>query len=90
MEFEWDEHKRLRNVAKHGVDFVDVAVALGTSDHVRYRSDQKGEVRFVGCVDVQGRRVAVVYTETDTKVRIISARKWKRRDDRKLGELHAG
>lgn len=25
MEFEWDEQKRLSNLAKHGLDFADVA-----------------------------------------------------------------
>lgn len=27
MEFEWDENKRLANIRKHGIDFVDVEVA---------------------------------------------------------------
>ncbi len=24
MKFEWDEHKRLINICKHGIDFLDV------------------------------------------------------------------
>jgi uncharacterized protein len=28
MEFEWDETKRLTNLSKHGIDFIDVPVVF--------------------------------------------------------------
>lgn len=33
MDFEWDEEKRLANIEKHGIDFVD-AVAIFGNPHV--------------------------------------------------------
>ncbi|MEE8393500.1 MAG: BrnT family toxin [Rhodospirillales bacterium] len=27
--FEWDEEKRLTNIAKHGIDFRDIPLAFG-------------------------------------------------------------
>lgn len=29
MDFEWDEEKRLKNIEKHGIDFLDVDILFG-------------------------------------------------------------
>ncbi|HML55821.1 MAG TPA: BrnT family toxin [Solidesulfovibrio magneticus] len=31
MDFEWDEAKRLANLAKHGIDFLDAKAAIENS-----------------------------------------------------------
>lgn len=36
ISFEWDERKRLINLAKHGIDFEDAAEAL-YEPHIEYR-----------------------------------------------------
>ncbi len=76
MEFEWDEAKRLANISKHGIDFIDVAAVFdgGTVTVEDDRYDY-GERRFVTFGLLQGRVVAVVYTERGNYTRIISARK---------------
>ncbi len=76
MEFEWDEAKRLANLGKHGIDFTDV-IAMFDGDTITVKDDRYSyrEQRFVSFGLLQGRVVAVVYTERDDRVRIISARK---------------
>ena len=76
MEFEWDEGKRLANLRRHGIDFVDVSTVFD-GDTVTVEDDRYsyGEQRFVAFGLLQGRVVAVVHTERDDLTRIISARK---------------
>ena len=76
MEYEWDPTKNRANVAKHGIDFAD-AVAAFEDDLALTRPDasSRGELRFVMLgVDGFGRHLVIVYTERDTRIRIISAR----------------
>jgi uncharacterized protein len=76
MGFEWDETKRLANLDKHGIDFIDVLNVfegdIVTVEDDRYRY---GEQRFVTFGLLQGRVVAVVHTDQGESIRIISARK---------------
>lgn len=76
MEYEWDEAKRLSNVRKHGIDFIDVP-SVFDGDIVTVEDDRNdyGEQRFVTFGLLQGRVIAVVHTESEDCIRIISARK---------------
>ncbi len=76
MGFEWDEAKRLANLEKHGIDFIDVS-ELFDGDIVTVEDDRYsyGEQRFVTFGLLQGRVVAVVHTDRGESIRIISARK---------------
>ena len=76
MEFEWDEAKRFANLRKHGIDFVDIS-AVFDGDIVTVEDDRYayGEQRFIAFGILQGRVIAIVYTERVNCMRIISARK---------------
>lgn len=76
MRFEWDENKRLANLGKHGFDFADVA-SVFDGDTIIVEDDRYnyGEQRFITFGLFQGRIVAVVHTENDNLIRIISVRK---------------
>lgn len=76
MRFEWDENKRLANLDKHGFDFADVA-SVFDGDTIIVEDDRYnyGEQRFITFGLFQGRIVAVVHTENDNLIRIISVRK---------------
>lgn len=76
MEFEWHENKRLTNIRKHGIDFVDAKVIF-ESDTVTVEDDRfdYGEERFITFGLFEGRVIAVVHTEQDNLIRIISVRK---------------
>ena len=76
MEFEWDENKRKANIRKHGIDFVDIPVVFdGETVTIEDERFAYGEQRFVTLGLLQGRVVAVVHTERADHIRIISARK---------------
>ncbi|MCL1469906.1 BrnT family toxin [Argonema antarcticum] len=76
MEFEWDEAKRLANLRKHGIDFIDVPIVFeGDIVTVEDERFNYGALRFVTFGLLQGRVVAIVHTEREECIRIISARK---------------
>lgn len=76
MKFEWDDAKRKSNIKKHGIDFVDTPMIFAgytlTMEDDRF---DYGEDRFVTLGILEGRIVAVVHTESEDVIRIISIRK---------------
>ena len=76
LQFEWDENKRLNNIHKHGIDFVD-AVIIFENDNVIIEDDRfnYNEQRFIALGLLQGWVIVIVYTEREDIIRIISARK---------------
>jgi uncharacterized protein len=87
MEFEWDEDKRLANVRKHGIDFVD-AIVVFEGDVVTIEDDrfEYGEQRFATLGVLQGRVVVIVHTEREAVTRIISVRKATKNETRNYFE----
>jgi len=80
--FEWDEAKRSANIAKHGIDFVDVPEMFsGLMLVVPDARKDYGEARQIGFGLIRGRLMAVVFTEREPgTIRIISARKANHRE----------
>jgi uncharacterized DUF497 family protein len=76
VSYEWDEAKRLSNIRKHGIDFVDVPEIFDNDtvicEDTRF---EYGEPRFIVIGILKGRVIVVAYTERQDTVRIISARK---------------
>ncbi len=77
----WDENKRLKNLADHGVDFRDLEAldwerALVFED----RREDYGETRLIAMVPLGARLHVVVYVERGGQRRIISARKANSRE----------
>ncbi len=74
--FGWDEAKRKSNIKKHGIDFVDAPMIFdGYTLTVEDDRHDYGEERFVTFGVLYGRVVAVVHTESEELIRIISIRK---------------
>ncbi|HLP87326.1 MAG TPA: BrnT family toxin [Nostocaceae cyanobacterium] len=73
----------MANISKHGIDFIDV-VAVFEGDQIVVEDNRYnyGEQRFVTFGLLQGRVVAVVYTERSDRIRIISARKATKYEER--------
>lgn len=85
MKFEWDEEKRLVNMAKHGVDFSDACRLfetpfLTTPDNRRHY----GEERSIAFGHISGRVMVVAFTKRKDMIRIISARKANEREKKKF------
>lgn len=77
MELVWDADKAEANVEKHGLDFEDAARVFAFPMRVRLDDrEDYGEDRSLGYGMLEGRVVAVVFTEPrPDSVRIISMRK---------------
>ena len=74
MEFEWDEAKRLSNIAKHGLDFADIQDMFDGRPLAEKSLIRDGEHRVVSTGLLIGRFCTVVWTRRDNVLRIISAR----------------
>ncbi len=76
MNFDWDEEKRLGNIDKHGIDFLDAKeIWQGEVVEIPSPQAQHGEERYIALGLLQGRVIAVVFTWRRRIRRIISARK---------------
>jgi uncharacterized DUF497 family protein len=83
MDFEWDDQKAARNLAKHGVSFYEAATVFGDPLAMTYYDPDhsQDEDRFLtfGHSDA-GHLLVVSHTDRDDRVRIISARRATRRE----------
>lgn len=74
--FEWDDAKAAANLAKHGVDFFEAALALETDANEVAAPDPAHADRVLSLVlSPRTRILVVVSTERRERTRIISARK---------------
>lgn len=72
---EWDEAKRRTNLWRHGIDFAEVAdVFTGLPYTIKDDRYDYGETRYLTLGLLRGRVVAVVHTESEHVIRLISAR----------------
>ena len=83
MNIEWDENKRLINLQKHKIDFIG-GEEIFDGYTVTFEDDNAGydEQRFVTFGKFQNRVVAVVHTERNENIRIISIRKATKHEER--------
>ena len=83
MEFEWDEDKARINVARHGLDFELVmrAWANPVFSYPDTREDY-GEERMIGFGAIGASVIVIVFTERGSNIRLISARKAKKHEQR--------
>jgi uncharacterized protein len=88
MAFQWDERKRLRNIAKHGFDFL-LAEELFDGPHVIVPSKlSQPEERFLAIGKVAGRWATVVHTIREGQCRIISMRSARDAERRRYQDLY--
>ena len=80
MEFEWDNEKNKRNIAKHGIDFADAALIV--------RKDY-GEKRFCGIGTFEETELCISYTIRGNNIRIISARRARKNERQKYRSIYA-
>ena len=80
--FEWNDAKARANLEKHEVSFEVARRVFDDPAGVDEIDDRgaHGEDRFIVTGMVDGRLLTVSYTERDSRIRIISARKATRRE----------
>ncbi|MBS1877398.1 MAG: BrnT family toxin [Acidobacteria bacterium] len=83
-EFEWDDAKATLNLVKHGVAFEAGCRAFSDAFAIEIvdSESQPGELRYRIIASVQGVLLTVVYTERGARIRIISARKATKHEQR--------
>lgn len=81
--YEWDENKNRLNLEKHGISF-SLATEVFSDEMAitQFNQEKNGELRSQIIGSVAGAVVIlfVVFTERNTKIRIISARKASKKE----------
>ena len=88
--YEWDEHKNNSNQERHGIRFEDIIHIFNDPDRLDIVDDRKdyGEQRIISFAHTITRvLIAVVHTQRENRVRIISARKANQRERKHYYEL---
>jgi uncharacterized DUF497 family protein len=91
MKYEWDEAKKRKNFAKHGLSFDD-AEEVFSGPCITFGDDRfaYGEERLVALGLLAGRLVVIAHAPRDEGTRVISMRKGNRREQKiyqkRLGE----
>lgn len=86
MRFEWNEIKRLANLQKHRIDFLD-ATEIFDVPHLKISSDRRQEQRWKAIGKIGSDFVTVIYTERNEVIRLISARKARKNERKEYSEL---
>lgn len=72
--YEWDENKRHLTLEKHKIDFIDAAEVF-ESVYLKIAGRSESELRFIAVGELNGVHIAVVFTEREDVIRIITARR---------------
>ncbi len=90
LKFEWDQNKAAFNAEKHGIHFEEaVQVFLDREAEIIRYGRRHGEICFELVGQVRGRLILVVYTERGDRIRIISARKPDKDEQRKYRQIRS-
>ena len=87
--FEWDDQKRELNLAKHGIDF-DSAIEVFYGPIILRRSDRNNEERWTALGYSDNRLFLVVFTQRAEVIRIISARRARKNEERDYRNAKVG
>jgi len=85
LNFEWDENKAASNIRKHGIDFNEARQVFEDDFAVDKVDDsmEYDEDRFIITGLMNGYLITVIYTERNDALRLISARKASKYEERK-------
>ena len=87
--FDWDERKSELNLAKHGIDFED-ATEVFYKPIILRRSDRNNEERWIAIGSLEDRLITVVFTRRADVIRIISARRARKNEEREYRNAKVG
>jgi uncharacterized protein len=86
---EWDAAKAASNRDKHGIDF-DEAIEIFYGPSLLRRSDRNAEERWLAIGETERRVVTVVFTWRGDALRIISARRARKNEERAYRKQKVG
>jgi uncharacterized protein len=87
MTYQWDTDKAKVNFRKHGIDFADAVSIFTDNLAITIPDERYDEERFITIgMDAFGRILVVVYTWRGDEIRLISARKATRCEQKQYEE----
>jgi uncharacterized protein len=89
VSFEWDERKNLLNFAKHGIDFDDASEVF-YGPIILGESDRNNEERWIAVGSLDDKLITVVFTRRADVIRIISARRARKNEEREYRNAKVG
>ncbi len=85
-DFEWDEKKRVSNLEKHKIDFIDAREIFNDPERIESEILKNTEKRYQTIGKINDVVLFVVYINRKEKARIISARRASK-NERKIYEI---
>ena len=86
MDFEWDREKAASNLEKHRIDFADAVTVFDDLNAITIDDPDHGELRVITIgIDAYARLLVVVYTWRGDHIRLISARKASKQEQKYYG-----
>ncbi|WP_018267388.1 BrnT family toxin [Methylosinus sp. LW4] len=85
---EWDENKRIANVAKHGLDFAVAGLLFDGRPTITARSANAAEARFVTVGRIDEKFYTIIWTWRGETRRIISFRRARRAEEGAYRQVH--
>mgnify|MGYP001386904380 CR=1 FL=1 len=80
IEFEFDAEKSRANKGKHGIDFMKAQALWDDVNVVEWLACSDGEERFIVTGQIEGKFWTAVITYRENKIRIISARRSRKKE----------
>ena len=90
LDFEWDEAKRLANIAKHGLDFADADLLFGNPYLEAPARTVPREKRWLAVGTIDDVYVTTIFTRRGDTIRIISMRRARDGERRQHQEVFGG
>lgn len=86
--FEWDENKRLANLAKHKLDFLDARLSFDGRATITLEATHPIETRYLTTTIINEVFYTVVWTWRGDVRRIISYRRARNGEERAYCQIH--
>ena len=80
MKFEYDTNKSLLNKQKHGIDFEEAKLLWNDDKMVEIKTSFEDEERFINIGKINSKVYAVIITYRKENIRIISARRARKKE----------
>jgi uncharacterized DUF497 family protein len=87
IKFEWDETKRLKNIEKHGIDFVRADLIFDGLHVLKLAKTVQREVRWTAIGMIDDVHVTAIFTKRGGVIRLISMRRSRNEERREYQKL---
>jgi uncharacterized DUF497 family protein len=88
VDFEWSEAKRIAVLEARGLDFIDAEILFDGRPLHTVASPRGAEERWLSVGELNGRLVAIVWTQRSDTIRIITIRRARNEEKQRYGALY--